>query len=82
MVHGTPSQDILNKRISPTPGQPLHRCEPPIPVWARLVWEHDGEERIETVAISWHGRIVRVQMRDDRWTPGQVYLNAEDVRRR
>jgi hypothetical protein len=32
---------------------PEHTFGQPVPVVARIVWEHDGEELIETVALGW-----------------------------
>jgi hypothetical protein len=34
---------------------PEHKLDPPVPVVARIVWEDDGEEFIETVAAGWTG---------------------------
>ena len=43
-------QDILNARL------PEHTFKTPVPVVARIMWEHDGEERVETVALGWSGQ--------------------------
>ena len=32
---------------------PEHTFRTPVPVVVRIVWEHDGEERIETEALGW-----------------------------
>jgi hypothetical protein len=37
---------------------PEHRLDPLVPVTARIVWEDDGEEQFETVALGWIGRNV------------------------
>jgi hypothetical protein len=31
---------------------PTHRLDPPVPVTARIVWEQDGEEYIDTEAAG------------------------------
>lgn len=72
-------QDTLND----AGGRPAeHLCEPPIPVTVRVVWATDGEEHIETVAVGWSGRLVKVRMDDRRWHANAMWLRAEDVRRR
>ena len=35
---------------------PQHTFGQPVPVVVRIVWEHDGEEHIETVALGWTGQ--------------------------
>ena len=35
---------------------PEHTFGQPVPVVVRIVWEHDGEEHIETVALGWTGQ--------------------------
>lgn len=61
---------------------PEHECYPPIPITARIVWERDGEEHIDTVALGWSGRLVYVQLLNRRNATKCVWLRAEDVRRR
>jgi hypothetical protein len=41
---------------------PEHVLDPPVPVTARIVWEDDGEEHIETEAAGWTGRLVYVRV--------------------
>jgi hypothetical protein len=54
----SPGQRILNDTGARMPG---HTLDPPVPVVARIVWEDDGEEYIETVAAGWTGRNVYVR---------------------
>ncbi len=51
---------------------------------ARIVYELDGEEWIDTVAYAWTSQLVLVQRRrhDHRWELIGVWLDASDVRRR
>ena len=49
---------------------------------ARIVWECDGEEQFETVALGWTGRDVYVRMPDRRYRFTSVWLDAADVTRR
>ena len=46
-------QDILNALEAQ---MPEHTVRKPVPVVARIVWEHDGEEQLETVALGWSGQ--------------------------
>lgn len=72
---------ILNER--PIPPRHLQREDrAPIPVVARIVWEHDGEDRVRTRAIDWVGRDVLVEIGDRRWQTKGVWVDAGDVRRR
>lgn len=57
-------------------------CDVPIEVTARLVWEHDGVELLETVVWAWSGRAVLVELHDRRRQTIGVWLPARDVRRR
>jgi len=52
----SPGQAILNDTGA---RQPEHTFYQPVPVVARIVWEGDGEEFIETVAAGWSGQNVR-----------------------
>jgi hypothetical protein len=54
----------------------------PVPIVARVVWAHDGEEYIDTVAAGWSGQNVYVRLPDPRYRLTSVWLNAADVRRR
>jgi hypothetical protein len=53
-----------------------------VPITARIEWEHDGEEHIDTVALGWTGRNVYVRVTDTRYRLRAVWLHAADVRRR
>jgi hypothetical protein len=53
-----------------------------VPVVARIVWEQDGEEQLETEALGWTGRDVYVRMTDTRYQLRAVWLDAADVARR
>ena len=61
---------------------PEHRLYPPVPIVARIVWEDDGEEHLETEALGWTGRDVYVRMPDTRYQFTAVWLNVADVTRR
>ncbi|MBD0293512.1 MAG: hypothetical protein ICV70_08065 [Jiangellaceae bacterium] len=74
-----PGQVIVNATGAKVPN---HRLHPPVPVVARILWDRDGEERIDTVALGWSGREVYVQMLDRRYQFTAVWLDAADVRRR
>jgi hypothetical protein len=39
-----------------------HTFNQPVPITARIVWELDGEEYIETVAAGWSGQNVYVRL--------------------
>jgi hypothetical protein len=62
--------------------EPEHRLDPPVPVTARIVWEDDGEEYIETEAAGWSGQLVYVRVPDRRCRLTSVWLPAADVKRR
>lgn len=74
------AQHILNAHDVP-PGV-HHDVENPIPVTVRILWERDGLEEVDTVAVEWTSRLVRVWLSDRRWQPAAVWVPAEDVRRR
>ena len=59
-----------------------HRLEPPVPIAASIVWEHDGEERIETVALGWSNGDAYVRLIDSQRRFTAIWLGAEDVTRR
>ena len=54
----------------------------PVPITARIVWEQDGEERVQSVALGWTGRDVYARMSDRRYRFTAVWLDAGDVSRR
>jgi hypothetical protein len=72
----SPGQKILN---STGAREPEHTLFPPVPITARIVWEQDGEEHIDTVALGWTGRDVYVRMSDTRYQTRAVWLDAADV---
>ena len=72
-------QGILNAREAQ---MPEHTFTMPVPVVVRIVWEHDGEEHIETEALGWTDGDAYVRMPDGRWKFTAVWLRAEDVKRR
>jgi hypothetical protein len=53
-----------------------------VPVIVRSVWEHDGEEHIETVALGWTGQAVYVRLADARCRTKAIWLDGADVQRR
>jgi hypothetical protein len=55
---------------------------PTTPITARIIWEQDGEEWINTVAAGWTGRHVYVRLPGRRYRLTAAWLNATDVRRR
>jgi hypothetical protein len=78
--HGwSPGQVIVN---STGAKEPRRRLEPPVPIRARIPWDRDGEEWIETVALGWTGQEVYLRMSDPRYQFRAVWLDAADVRRR
>jgi hypothetical protein len=60
----SPGQAVLN---STGARQPVHTVQQPAPIVARIVWEDDGEELIETVAAGWSGQFVYVRLPDRRY---------------
>jgi hypothetical protein len=60
---------------------PEHTFGQPMPVVARVVWERDGEEHVDTTALGWTGRDVYVRMPDTRYRFTAVWLDAADVAR-
>lgn len=53
----------------------------PVPCVARIVWERDGEELVETHATAWTTRAVLVRITSPRWRIAAVWIPARDVRR-
>ena len=53
-----------------------------IDVVARVVWERDGEELVETSAVGWTRDLVLVQLQDRRSQFRGVWVRPRDVRRR
>jgi hypothetical protein len=75
----SPGQAILN---STGARMPEHRLDPSVPIVARIVWERDGEEQLETEALGWSGQNVYVRPLDPRYRFTAAWLDAADVRRR
>ena len=74
-------QRLLNARPIP-PRRLQNTGRNPIRVTARLMWEHDGEQLVDTRAVDWVGRDVLVEVFDPRWQTQGVWLDAGDVGRR
>jgi len=72
-------QQILNAREIP---ERRLQTSGHIPVRARIVWEREGEERIDTIAGAWTSRLVLVQLADSRYRFRGVWLDPSDVERR
>jgi hypothetical protein len=53
-----------------------------VPVTARIVWEDDGEEHIETETAGWSGQLVYVRVPRSAASASSVWLDFSDVRRR
>jgi hypothetical protein len=53
-----------------------------VPITARIVWEDDGVEYIDTEAAGWSRKLVYVRVPDRRFRLTSVWLDAADVRRR
>jgi hypothetical protein len=58
---------------------PEHTFKTPVPITARIVWEDDGEEHVETVALGWTGQNVSVRMPDRHYQFTAVWLDATEV---
>jgi hypothetical protein len=72
-------QAIVNDRGA---RRPEHTFAKPVPITARICWEQDGEEQVETEALGWSGRDVYVRMPDRRYRFTACWLDADDVQRR
>jgi hypothetical protein len=80
-AHREDWQAIVNERAIPP--RRVQKIAPwPIAIRARVVWERDGVELLDTVATGWTSRIVLVEITDHRWRLRGVWLDAADVRRR
>lgn len=80
-AHREDWQAILNAHpIPPLRVQAIARDL--IPVTARIVWERDGVETVETVVAGWTSCLVLVLMSDRRTRTRGVWLDPADVRRR
>lgn len=52
-----------------------------VPVTARIVWERDGVEHLETYAFAWTHELVLVQLIEPRYRFRGVWLDPADVSR-
>ncbi len=55
---------------------PEHTLSPPVPIVARVVWEVDGEERVDTEALGWTGQAVYVRVADPRCRSNAIWLDG------
>ena len=60
----SPGQVIVNDTGARVPE---HTFNQPLPIVARIVWEQDGEEQFQTVALEWTGRDLYVPVTDARY---------------
>jgi hypothetical protein len=51
-------------------------------VWARVVWERDGEQWMYAEAVKWNTQYVKVAINDRRMQVVWTWLRPADVRRR
>jgi hypothetical protein len=75
-----PEQAILNAH--PVPPRRAQEDRPEIAVTARIEWELDGEQFVETVAYASWRNLVLVRVEDPRARVRGYWLDAGDVRRR
>ena len=68
---------VSESSTTPAPREPEHRLDPPVPVLARIMWQDDDEEYVETEAAGWTGRLVYVRVPDTRYRLTSVWLAAE-----
>ena len=74
-----PRRGRRGARASSAPSGPRcreHTFGKPVPVVVRIVWEHDGEEHIETEAFGWSNGDAYVRIPDSRWRFTAVWLTA------
>ncbi|MBD0292194.1 MAG: hypothetical protein ICV70_01295 [Jiangellaceae bacterium] len=74
-----PGQVIVNSTGAKVPRHPLTRL---IPILARILWDRDGGERMDTVVLGWTRREVYLRMSDRRYNFAACWLDAADVQRR
>jgi hypothetical protein len=74
-----PNQAILNAHE--VPPRRAQEDRPELAVRARIVWENDGEEHIDTVAYALSGHLVLVRVEDPRAQVRGYWLDVEDVLR-
>lgn len=75
-------QRLINESWPASP-RTIGNAPHPIPVTARLVWEEDGQQWVQTRALRWNRRHVFVALHDRRvGAVIGVWLDPADVRRR
>ncbi|WP_258723241.1 hypothetical protein [Cellulomonas sp. NS3] len=79
---GAPRWRLLANEVEVPPAREQPTAPTPVPCVARLVWEDDGPEVVETEAIGWTPAAVLVRVYDRRWRLGGVWVPVSDVRRR
>lgn len=52
-----------------------------VPVVVVLLWQHDGAERVDTLATAWTARLVLVRVDDPRHRIRAAWLAGRDVHR-
>lgn len=73
-------QMVVNARKVPARRRQT-RAHVPIPVRARIVWERDGEQVIDTRVTAWTYDLVLVEVLDPRSKVRGAWLIPKDVRR-
>ena len=48
----------------------------------RLIWQRDGIEFVDTIALGWAGQLVRVEIHDRRSRAAAAGAHVEHVQRR
>lgn len=79
---GEPTWQRLVNEVDVPPVREQTTAPAPVPCVARLVWENDGAQLVETEAIGWTPAAVLVRVYDRRWRLGGVWVPVSDVRRR
>ncbi|MFS0700271.1 hypothetical protein AB6N24_09895 [Cellulomonas sp. 179-A 4D5 NHS] len=74
-------QRLVNE-VEVPPARSQTTAPAPVACVARLVWEVDGPELVETEAIGWTPAAVLVRVYDRRWRLGGAWVPVSDVRRR
>lgn len=79
------NRDQWQRLVNAVPIPPRRAQVPagiPLPVTARLEWEHDGVQHLDTVAWAWTTRAVLVELHDRRRQTIGAWLPIRDVTRR
>lgn len=72
---------VALRNAHPVPPGVHHDVQHPVDVTVTLRWA-TGDEQLDTVALEWTPRLVRVRISDMRVMTGAVWVPVEDVRRR